>query len=199
MANELTAEELIPVTNFTPPGPVAEVTPAPEEGSGIPAPVLAIPAMRGLLEGKPAAVSVQQGVKTPETELVLANVKPLQDAGFGFYLGVDGKTGVLFNTQYLSENELKKADKAGKLADVAPALEEVAGSFDVALKNAAAGSQNAPANESGAIPAPAGGSVGPAPAGAVQARQQKLKTGGPTSGPYPGQGRILNSIATPVT
>jgi len=194
---ELTAEDLIPVSEFTPPAPVAEVA-VEDESSGIPQEILAIPAFNGLLQGKPGAVSVQQGTKTPETEAVLRNVKPLQDAGFGFYLGLDNVTGVLFNSQYLSEADLKKADKEGKLAEVAPPLEEIAGSFDVALKNAAADTQNGTATPSGAISAPAGGSPAPAPSEASAVRARNLVPKGPTGGPFPGQGRILNAIATPV-
>lgn len=189
MAELIAAEEIVSL-----PAPVAPAAPAEDETSGIPDAVLAIPAFRGLLEGKPAAISVEEGNPSPETEAVIQNLKPLADAGFRFYTGLDRKTGVMFNTQYITKEELEKADKEGKLNEVAPSLVEVSASFNEVLGGAAP-SQGATATPPVAAPAVSGP---PAPASAVRARAQSLKPGSPTSGAYPGQGRILNAISKPV-
>lgn len=185
------------------PAPDASAAPAaPGEGSGesgIPEAVLQIPEFSGLLEGKPAAVYVENGFKSPETEVIMQHSKELADAGFGFYPGKDGKTNVVFNTQFISPAEIQKADAAGKLRDVATPFEELKASFDAVT----GGSQPAP--DAGAAPdasaAPAASSPAlpaPAPAGVnkklATARVNNVVPGAPTSGPTPGQGRILNSL-----
>lgn len=165
----------------------------PVDGHGIPDALLSIPQFGELLKGKPAAFSVEQGVKTPETELVVANANALQEAGFGFYVSLDNKHGVLFNTQFLKPEELKKADKAGKLLSIAPPLEGTTGMPQDASAAGAAPPSPAPAP----VAAPAVPATPTNPA-VTRARLQNLTPGAPTSGPVPGQGRILNSLLKPV-
>lgn len=174
--------------------PSAPETPSGTE-TGIPEDVLALPEFSGLLEGKPAAVLVPKGFKSPETDVIMAHSKELANAGFGFYPSADGKTSVFFNTQYLSPEDLQKADAAGKLAEIATPFEELKASFDSVTGGT-------PAPEAGAAPAAAPAAL-PAPAAPsldkklATARIKNVAPGSPTSGPSPGSGRILNAILKP--
>lgn len=189
-----------------PVSPPAETPPTDEtagatDEAGIPEAVLQIPEFSGLLAGKPPAVSVQSGFKSPETDAIMAHTKELADAGFGFYPGKNG-TNVIFNTQFISGDAIKKADAEGKLADVATPFPELKASFDsVTGGGAAGGAPAAPADGSPASDQPPASSPAlpaPAPAGVnkklATARVNNVIPGGPTTGPTPGQGRILNSL-----
>lgn len=181
-----------PVSAPAPVSPPAEIPPSTE--GGIPEDVLALPEFSGLLEGKPAAVYVDKGFQSPETQVIMQHTKELADAGFGFYTSQDGKTNVIFNTQYVSPEEIQKAEADGKLRDLATPFTELKASFDAVTGAAAPPDASAPpAAASVSSPAPA-----PAPAGVqkklASARLKNVTPGGPTSGPVPGQGRILNSI-----
>lgn len=178
-----------PATSTPPPAPDA-ATGQPE--AEIPDEVLAIPAFRGLLEGKPAAAFAVDGETGPEIAAIVKNAQTLMETGFGFYRGLDDKTNVVFNTQFISGDEIKKADQAGKLAEVAVPFSELQSSF-----NSAMGRSAAPAPAPSAAPAP-GASGAPQPAEVASrtnnARIKNLQPGAPSSGPAPGQGRLLNNI-----
>lgn len=204
----ITLDDVLPASTpgapgAVPPPAVDPAAPAPvasgDDGEAtIPDAVLEIPEFSGLLEGKPAAVYVEKGVKTPETEVIMANMEPLANAGFGFYPSKDGVTAVVFNTQYISGEEIQKADEEGRLAEVAVPFEELKASFDSAL-----GRQAAPAGaEAVPAPAPAQAAVPPQSASAnnkvAQARLKNVAAQSPTAGPTPGQGRILSNIVKPV-
>ena len=164
-----------------------------DEGS-IPDEVLALPEFAGLLQGAPPAIWSENGVKTPETEAIVKNQEALANAGFGFYNSGDGKTNVVFNTQFTSPEEISAMDKAGKLRDFATPLDEV--------KSSLAGASVDPAATPVDPAAPA--QVAPAPPAAsldkklATARVGNLTPGSPSSGPVPGQGRVLNAILKPV-
>lgn len=183
-----------------PPAPAQSATPAPaEDAGGIPDEVLEIPEFAGLLRGTPPAVWAENGVKTPEGDIIVKNQKALEEAGFGFYNSPDKKTNVVFNSQYTSLPEIEKMDKAGKLRQFATPLDELRGSFAPADEAAAAPADGSAPADAGMTPAP----VAPVPPAAsldkklATARIDNLGAGAPTSGPVPGQGRILNSILKP--
>jgi hypothetical protein len=177
------------------PQPPAAAAPADDEGGGIPDEVLQIPAFAGLLRGTPPAVWAENGVKSPEGDIIVKNQKPLAEAGFGFYNSPDKKTNVVFNSQFTSLPEIEAMDKAGKLRDFATPIDDLRAAF--------AGSE-APPEGAAAPPAPGGpAQVAPVPPNAsldkklATARISNAQPGSPTSGPVPGQGRILNSIMKP--
>jgi len=189
-------------TATNPPAPA----PAAEDGAGgIPDAVLAIPEFSGLLQGKPAAVSIDKDDPSPESALIGENQQPLFDAGFGFYAAKDGVTHVMFNTQFTDQASIEAADAAGKLDEVAVPFGELKASFEVAAGRAAS-EGSAPTSEAPPAAAPEAGGpaqVAPAPPAAsldkklATARIKNLAPGGPASGPTPGQGRILNSLLAP--
>lgn len=171
------------------PAPAESPAPAAEEGGGIPDEVLQLPEMAGLLRGTPPAIWSEHGVKTPETEVIVKHQNELANAGFGFYNSPDKKTNVIFNTQFTSLPEIQAMDKAGKLREFATPLADVTAAFSGAGAPPAEG-QSAPPQ---AI-APANPSMD---AKLATQRVNNLGPGDPTSGPLPGQGRILNSILKP--
>jgi hypothetical protein len=182
-----------------------EATAAPES-QNLPDELVQIPAMQAVLAGNPAAVSapLAEFSKRPEAKIIIDNKDALVAAGFGLYRSLSGDVGVVFNTLHLHPDELKAADKAGKLQQLAPPFDQVNASV------AGAGPDTHPVLNAAEVPAgPKGppmpnppqmnsGAMNHTPA-AVQrtvatARTNNLNPGSPTSGPQPGSGRILNSI-----
>ncbi len=179
--------------------PAAPAAPA-EEGdtAGLPEELLAQPFMNALLQGKPAAVYVQNESPPPEAQLILDHADALGEAGFRIYPSTTKPVTVFFNALALSPDDLKAADEGGKLDAVAVPFEELQEVFAGARK----GVETAPTDESGAPMAP---SAAPAPANTpptnpklAAARIKNMSPGTPTSGPAPGQGRLLNNILKPV-
>jgi hypothetical protein len=166
--------------------------------------------MQAVLAGNPAAVSapLTEFSKRPEAKIIVDNKDALLAAGFGLYRSLSGDVGVVFNTLHLHPEELKAADKAGKLQQLAPPFDQVNASV------AGAGSDTHPVLNAQAVPTGPKGPPMPTPPqmnsgamnhtpAAVQrtvatARTNSLNPGSPTSGPRPGSGRILNSILRPV-
>jgi hypothetical protein len=187
-------------TATNPPAPAAE-----DGAGGIPDAVLAIPEFSGLLQGKPAAVSIDKNDPSPESALIGENQPALFDAGFGFYPAKDGVTHVMFNTQFIDQAAIEKADAEGALDQVAVPFGELRASFEVAAGRAAS-EGSAPPTEAAPAAAPEAGGpaqVAPAPPAAsldrklATARIKNLTGGGPSSGPTPGQGRLLSAISAP--
>ena len=195
MAVTLTPEDIIPAA--APEDAATAVPPASEPASdtaSLPEDVLAIPAMHGLLHGAPPAIySPNTRRKDPELAIIAKNADPLLNAGFGFYKSKDGKFSVLFNTAYITEDQLKEADKAGNLTQVAAPFDQVKNSYDAAIS----GPQGAPGAPAPVAAGPQA-SAAPISAGAqdkiTTARLKNLPYGSPTSGPAPGAGRVLNNI-----
>lgn len=174
----------------TPEAPAPAVPEAPAaEGGDIPDAVLQIPEMAGLLQGTPPAVWTSPDDQSPEVQTIVQNADALQQAGFGFYGGNDGQTTVMFNTQHVSAEELKAADAKGKLRDYATPFSELQSAYGAGAAPEAAG---APPAE-----VPAGPANVPLDKKLATKRLQNLAIGDPTSGPTPGQGRLLSSIVTP--
>lgn len=202
MATPLTVNDLVaapaapvapaPAQSPTPqPGFLQEpLTPKDESKARIPDEVLSIPAFRAILEGSPPAVLITQTEfqADPSLAVIQSNVEPLLYSGFGFYQPKDGQSAVVYNSQFIDGNALKIADDKGQLASLAAPYSELKGFFDANIGEASV-----------AAPAPSSQPMGsPAPAASqnklTTARVNNLALGSPTSGPAPGQGRVLNNI-----
>lgn len=188
-----------PVAPEAPPADATQVE-APKGGTGIPDDVLKIPAFSALLQGSPPAVFAPKGSEQahPELKTVTDNYKALVDAGFGFYRPKSAEGMVFFNTQFVSPEEVKVADDKGRLADLAPDVNELFSAFNEGLQGSAPAPEGAPA-ASPAIPGPSA----PPPSSAAQqatagARARAVTPTGPSGGPFPGQGRLLNAVLKPV-
>lgn len=195
--SELTAPEVVPGGS-----------PSETSGTGeLPGEMIQIPAFQGLLAGKPPAVSapIVDFAKRPEGQLVQKYKAELLGAGIGFYRSFQGDLGVLFNQSYISGEDLKTADKGGKLLEIAPPFDQInqqisASGADHPILNARPpGGIKIPGAPS-ILPAvaPASPPAPPAPRGAIAAKIRNLALGSPTTGPKPGEGRLLNQILKPV-
>lgn len=186
--------------------PVEPPAPTEPESTGgeasIPEEVLRIPAMNGLLQGKPAAVYSPTDKKgDPDIETVLKNGQALIDSGFAFYAAKSKPVNVLYNRLFLDDAALEKADAEGNLDSVAEPFDDVRASFDQLRKKAP--TDGAPAAPQSAAMAPAPVPAGPPPSGApapasvqnklATARINNLEPDAPN-----GAGRILSAIQKPV-
>jgi hypothetical protein len=181
----------------------------------MPEALLRIPAMQGLMTGSPGAVSdsIKDFAKRDDAGVLTKNKDWLTQAGFGFYRSLDGDTGVVFNMLYVHPEELKAADAAGKLKEVAPDFDSVnhaigkSGRAHPALSAGPVpkGLKGAPIPQAppqmAQVPPPTANV--PPPSAAAQrslmgARVNNLTQGSPTSGPVPGAGRLLNQVLKPV-
>jgi len=200
--------ELIDETAVIPKQGVEPVA-AEAEGADLPDEVIQIPAIQGLLAGAPAAVSakIKNAEKSAEGKAIVKNRDALQGAGVGFYRSLAGDDVVLFNQLHISGEDIKAADKAGKLLEIAPP-------FDVVNREIAkAGPESHPSINFKGVPS---GAAGPQPAlppqsatmpmtaapnaakARIQAQIKNLQPQAPTSGSKPGSGNILRSILRPV-
>jgi hypothetical protein len=168
----------------------AEAAPTDEGTPKIPEEVLALPIMRGLLEGAPAAVWAPIGTKGPEVATVLKHGPELIKAGFGFYRDDKAKLDLFFNRRFISPELIEAAAKKGKLKEVASPLEEVSAAINGAVGEPAGVVE--PGAAAGGVP-----SSVPVDSALNTQRVNNLSPGGPTSGPQPGGGRVLNQILTP--
>lgn len=165
----------------------------------LPSELLDNPLIFQVAKGSPAAVSAPDKSKDPAVLAVVKHAQPLVAAGFGIYHSIDKKTDVLFNTQAMHPGDLQEADQQGRLLEVAPPFDSV--------------KTNSPATSAGNVPGGAGASAPiagaqlppatpppmsqPAPSvqnKLAQSRVKNLTPMGPTGGPAPGAGNILNSI-----
>lgn len=193
-AEDITAA---PAAETPAPAPAAE-EPKPkdtEDGGELPDEVLeAAPALQLLLNGSPPATFAPKDAEFPELETVAKHLKDLGKAGFGVYGTKDGANVVVFNGLYITPAEVKAADEAGQLDSIAVPYEEL---------RDALGTESAQGEPQGAQPAAtppptSGGSPASTPKSVSTARAKNISVGSPTSGPAPGQGRILNNILKPV-
>ena len=167
--------------------------------------------MQGLFAGSPPALSapLAEFAKRPEGQLIQKNAPMLQKAGMGLYRSIGGDLGVMFNSFYVSGEEIKAADEAGKLTEIAPPFDainqQIAGMGADAhpalqKREQPQGFKTAPAKNPPQSQSPV---RMPPPSAekdikAQQARMKNMAPGSPTSGPKPGAGRMLNSILKPV-
>lgn len=172
--------------------------------STMPDSLLKIPALQGLIAGQPPALSANMATfaKLPEAKLIMDNLSSLTKAGIGRYRSLGGDLGVLFNSFYVTPDEIKAADAEGKLTELAPPFEAVnqqlatAGEAHPALNHPGPPEQFKQA----APPTPpqaasTGGGLPPSAQKALaQARAKNMSPGMPTEGAKPGAGRLLNNI-----
>lgn len=190
----ISTEDIQPTTPAaTPAADSAPVESAAE--AEIPETVLQIPEISALLQGTPPALLFStEEFKLPEAQTLWSNRDALVKAGLGLYGLQDKSGGVIFNARFVSPEEVRVADQKGRITDLAAPFSELRGAINEGVK---------PTSEAPAAPAeaPAQPAVAPAPSGVqnrlATARTKNLAPGGPTSGPAPGQGRILNSILKP--
>lgn len=203
--------EVAPIDAAAPPvAPTEEA--APTEETPLTDEILQMPAFQGLLAGQPVAVSViiKEFSKRPEGDILQANKAALPASGIGLYRSIAGDLGVLFNQAYISGEEIKTADKDGTLAELAPSFDAVNQQLSASgdanpILNAQPPTGVKPSGAPSILPPvasteapPAGPMAPPTPQKAIGAKMRNLAMGSPTSGPAPGQGRILNSILKPV-
>lgn len=191
---------------------------AAQEAVSLPPALTRLPAIQGVLVGAPPAVSasIKEFKDTDAGKAIVANKDALLAAGFGFYRSMHGGLAVLYNRFHIHGEDLKHADKQGKLTVLAPPFEQVdhalAKNGGAHLKAAAlkglptgfaqptpqAAPQQGAAVEAGQMPPPESGGASPASQALqkrlLQARVKNQQPGAPTSGPAPGGGRLLNTI-----
>lgn len=191
--------------------PAPEETPAPDESgqaSKLPDTLLKLPTIQAIMAGSPPAASgsIADFSKRPEGKLIASNKDPLMRAGFGFYKSLDGAVGVVFNQLYIHGDQIKQADTAGKLTEVAPPFDTIGQA--VATSGAGhpvlAHDGNVPEQLATAPVAEVPQMMSaPQPPASVEnklttARLKNSQPGSPTSGPAPGAGRLANAIMRPV-
>lgn len=213
-------EPLGPPTG-TPPEEAAPATPPPEEAAPAEAPVeeakpelpdelLKVPALQALFAGSPPALSakVSSTKKSPVAKLITKHKDELMNSGIGFYRSINGDTAVVFNMLYVSPDQIKQADKAGKLLEVAPSFEQVNNEVEKAhptdnpvMKNkgvpqglAAAPPVTPPQSATAPMPQPSQAQLSQI----QRERLNNLKPQPATKGPAAGQGSLLRSILKPV-
>ena len=179
---EITATEIPPTDSTEIPA---------EDGEGLPDELLAQPFIAALMQGTPPAVYVPNDFTSPEVELVIKNAEALGNAGFRIYPSKSKPVTVLFNAVKLSPEEVSEADASGKIDQIAIPFQE--------LQEVIAGASGEAASPAPAAAAPV--STAPVPMAderVTSARVKNLVPGTPTSGPTPGQGRLMSNISKPV-
>jgi hypothetical protein len=178
--------------------------------AGLPPDLLQIPAFQGLMSGQPPAVAMplKDFSNRPEAQIIAGNKDQLQQAGIGFYRALDGNTGVIFNSLYVKPADIQAADKAGRLAEIAPSFDDVNGAvLQAGQDNPVLKMGSVPGGPAGVAPAPpqmgsrippTSGLSGAAEKKITSARLKNLQAGPPSSGAKPGAGRLLNSLLKPV-
>lgn len=168
----------------------------------LPDEILKVPAFQALMAGQPPALSVN--IKTaegrPEATLVAKNKDGLMRAGVGFYRSLGGDLGVIFNSLYVSGEEIKAADAAGQLLQIAPDFDSVgAQTARSGSANPVMDAQTPGGAATAPVPTPPQISTGGGLPGAAQTKLSAARTknalpGSPTSGPAPGAGQLMRSI-----
>lgn len=154
--------------------------------TGIPDEVLALPIIRGLLGGSPPAIYTKIGTKTPEIATVLKNGEALNKIGIGFFRDPKAGLDMAYNTRFIQPELVEAAAKKGKLKDLGEPYAEVSARFNEAVGAPSATTPTA---------APSGNpSSVPVDSPIDTARKNNLVPGSPTSGNFPGAGRVLNEI-----
>jgi len=191
----ITPEDVQPVS-----APAAEPqTPGTGTESEIPQDVLRIPAIYGLLQGKPSAIYAPKNQPDPDISTVLKHGKELINAGLRFYEAKSQPVNVLYNTLFLSDEDLAAADDGGELDKVAEPFADVRASFDsLRTKKTGETGSAAPAGQPATAPAPVAMGGTPPPA-SVQNKLATARIGALTpENSTTGRGRILTAIQKPV-
>jgi hypothetical protein len=206
--NDAAVQALVPTNSQAQRAPIyGEDTVAQVNPTANPENVLDLPPVRAIFAGTPpAAYSTPEDEKNPVVQEIGARMHDVMSIGLNLYRALDGTTYALFNPEKIPGQQIKDADKAGKLTEVAVPISTLLGD------SAAAGDEETPA--SGAQPGqeqaatPGGASLSPSPmpgrpvpAGAQNAllasRLKNLAPTSPTSRPKPGYGNLVNSLLKP--
>lgn len=181
------------------------VTAAPATSDDLPDELIQLPAIQAVFAGEPPALSasIQDFAERPEAKLIAANKDKLMGSGLALYRSLSGDLGVLFNQFFISPEDIKSADSAGRLQEIAPPFDAVSasvgksGANNPVLKDrprpkgfATATTQTPPPPS--AMTAPAS----PAQNKIVQDRAKSLMPGKPTD--RGAAGKLLSSIMRPV-
>lgn len=206
----------MPETPIVEARPAASPVPEPTEPAAAPTggvdlsdELIQIPAMQAITAGQPAAFSalLTDFDKLPEAKTIANNKDNLMKAGYGLYRSLDGAQGVVFNQIFVSPDDIKNADQAGTLLELAPPFAELNAAIG------SSGSENPVLQEnerpsgfkigSAAVPIPPNVSEPKPPPAGVQKtlaskRSQNMQPTSPTAGAGAGQGNLLRSIMRPI-
>jgi hypothetical protein len=206
------ADAVTPINPAPEAAPTAQAAPG-EVGQGPPVDdaIFKIPAFAGLFAGHPSAFSAngEAMAKTTEGKLIAKNADGLKQMGIGLYRSLGGDLGVLFNQMFITGEELKAADAAGTLTELAPDFDQVNAQISglgpeehpaSKKQERPTGFRTAPAPTPPQSQSPV---RAPAPPTKAEAKLQnrrmtQMQPGAPTSGANPGAGRLLNQILKPV-
>lgn len=203
--------------------PLAEITPAPTATAPattpaapkapkmpeLPEEVQKNPVVKEVLQGKIPGVLVRPNIYYPKAYKLAENYESLLGVGLDFYFAKDEST-ALFNPAKISEQELQAADQKGMLTKVLPDYETLSG--ERPQKPPKGVRVGYGLDQPGGIPPTPGAGPGGAAAGSpamippaggnldnklATKRVQNLNvaSAGPTSGPNPGAGRVINTTA----
>ena len=203
--------ELVQPLSETPTPEVSPTVVVPETAADWPKELVESNVMQALVAGAPPAVSgnIKDFSKRPEGKVLTQHRDLLSQAGMAFYRSLDGDLGVIFNQRFVNPEQVRQADQAGQLTQIAPPFDSVEREISKSgLKHPAiqpgsspSGFAQSPAPVAGQMPAPSA-PVAPPPASAqrksLTAKISNAQPGSPTSGTVPGAGTILRSILKPV-
>lgn len=187
----------------------------------LPSTVAAIPAIKGLEVGAPPAFRVPPGEFYPSLEPLVDNIDKVLEAGLDIMELPNGDS-VVFNPAMIDKEEIALAAQTGKLEQMIPdygsisgespstneseinrltkKLEKMPGKLARLQKEEEPVSGVPPGAPLGSAPPPPLSIPPPPPSTTSSIQRQRLQglvPGGPTSGPVPGSGRILNSLLRP--
>lgn len=196
-----------PADAVQPLNPSQEPAPKASKG-GLPDELLQLPALQAIFAGEPPAISLplKEFANRPEAKLLSDNKDGLLKAGLALYRSLQGDLGVIFNQFYISPEDVKAADQAGTLAEIAPPFDAVsqqvgqAGAENPVLKDRqmpggfATASVKAPPQSGSPISMPPPAT--PAQQQIVQARGDALQQQRPAD--RGGRGKLLDSVLRPV-
>lgn len=178
----------------------------------LPPDLLKLSPIQGLLSGAPSAVSmdISDFAKTEDGKIIAKNGQVLQAAGMDFFKSLHGDQGVIYNSMRIHPQDLLAADKAGKLASVAPPWHKVEHALSKAGANhpaltakgavgpAAPTPQQPPQAATGIVAEPGKPLPAKAQSQLLQARVAATMPPAPTGGPAPGSSQLLNRVLRPI-
>jgi len=214
----LAATLTAPLANVTPtaaPGAPTPTTTTPSapapKAPVLPAEVQNNKVIKEVLQGSIPGVIVRPNLYYPKAYKIAESWEDLMAVGLDFFWTPDQST-ILFNPAKISEEEIKKAINDGIINQILPDWETLSGErpqkppkgVQVGFGGADTPPPTPMAPEApGALPATnlrpvsgAGGDLSNKLAN-QRIRNVNVVNAGPTSGPVPGAGRILNAAATP--
>lgn len=186
--------------------PETETETAPAIFEGLPKEVQSIPAVQWVSIGRPPGIRFRPQEYFPELRPLIKHAPELVKNGLGLYGAQSGDT-VLYNPIFIKPEELAAADEQGNLDQIIPDYATLSGQtpqpVDDKLKAELVGEEDQSRQQLQDLvqaPQPAPPTPVPAPPAqpaATAGRIKNMAPGGPSSGPVPGQGRVLNALLKP--